>query len=144
MDMAQDSEGNILLASKGAGLIVFNVNKGKSISYLHDSDDPESILTNENSSILIDRTNIIFLGSYGRGVSKYSPYSSKFRVFSIPESDSTSGETNAFTDAIEDGKGNLITGTYNGFLVFDKETWAYRHYLPGTSYEDNKILTLKL
>ena len=144
MQMAQNLKGEILLATMGAGLMVFDPATKSSSIFLHNVNDPESIISNENSSLLVDKTGSVFLGSYGRGISKYSPFSSKFKVYTINEPQNTSIELNAFTDAIEDHNGHLIVGTYDGFVVFNKKNWTYKHYLPGSSYEDNKILTLEL
>lgn len=142
MQIAQDMDGNLLLATNGMGLIKFNPETEKTNVYLHESYNNESIVSNENWSVLVSKTNTVFVGSYGRGMSVYSPYNNKFDVFKLSRSEMEGKEANAFTDAIEDKKGHLITGTYNGFLVFDQNTWEYEHYLPGTTYEENKILTL--
>jgi signal transduction histidine kinase/ligand-binding sensor domain-containing protein len=144
MQITQDRLGNILLATNGSGLIIYNVSARSSLNFILHNDNPETLISNENSSILVDRTNTIFIGSYGRGISKFSPFSNKFDVFVIPENNGTNSDINAFTDGIEDFSGHLITGTYNGFLVFNKQDWTYKHYLPGNSYEENKILTLEM
>jgi signal transduction histidine kinase/ligand-binding sensor domain-containing protein len=144
MQIAQDAQGNLLLATNGAGFIIYNYQTGNTINYLLHNDNPETIISNENSSILVDRTNTIFIGSYGRGISKYSPFNNKFDVYSIPEDTPENSDINSFTDGIEDYTGHFITGTYNGFIVFNKKDWTYKHYLPGSSYEENKILTLEL
>lgn len=144
MQITQDRDGNLLLITNGSGLFIYNFSTGVSKVYLHNSSDPKTILFNENSSILVDRTNTVFVGSYGRGISRYSPFTGKFNVVTIPQQTALNDVINAFTDGIEDFSGHLIVGTYEGFLVFEKETWKYKHYRPGSVYEDNKILTLKL
>ncbi len=144
MQIAQDKDGNLLLATNGSGLVVFNYKTGLSHVFLFSRSNLRSIIFNENASILVDKTNTIFIGSYGRGISKYSPYSNKFNVVSIPNETIQSDNINSFTDGIEDYSGHFITGTYDGFLVFDKKTWTYTHYRPGTIYEDNKILTVEV
>jgi signal transduction histidine kinase/ligand-binding sensor domain-containing protein len=144
MKISQDLQGNFLLATNGSGLIIYNYLTGKSVNYILQNDNPETIISNENKSLLVDRTNTIFIGSYGRGISKFSPFSNKFDVISIPEANTRTSDINAFTDAIEDLSGRLVTGTYNGFLVFNKKDWSYSHYMPGSSYEENKILTVEI
>lgn len=140
----QDSDGNLLLATNGAGLVVYNAKTGNVNINLHNGNNTKSISSNETSALLIDKTNTVFVGTFGRGISKYSPFNRKFETHFIPESDKYSGDINAFTDAAEDTKGNLIVGTYHGFVVFDQKTWEFRHFLPGETYEDNKILTLTI
>ena len=122
----------------------YNPEKRSSTILRYISDDPYSILSNEISSLLIDRNNTLFVGSFGRGISKYSPFNSKFDAFQIPGDEVVNPDMNSFTDAIEDSNGNLVTGTYHGFFVFDQQTWEHRHFLPGNSYESNKVLTLDM
>jgi signal transduction histidine kinase/ligand-binding sensor domain-containing protein len=146
MEIAQDLNEKLLLATNGSGLIIYDFKNQKSEVCLHNSFQHESLSSNETYSLLIDHANTVFVGTFGRGISKFSPYSRKFESFAIPESAGivNKGDINAFTDAIEDAHGNLVTGTYNGFLVFDQKTWNFRHFLPGKTYEENKILTLAL
>jgi signal transduction histidine kinase/ligand-binding sensor domain-containing protein len=144
LEITQGLQNDLLLATNGAGLVVFNLLSRTSRHYLHHSDNPESLISNENSSILVDRNGTLFVGSFGRGISKYSPFSNKFDVFEVKADKKEVHEINAFTDAIEDSRGNLVAGTYDGFFVFNPVTWEYTHYHPGNTYEDNKILTIKL
>ncbi|MBN2349748.1 MAG: hypothetical protein JXJ22_12955 [Bacteroidales bacterium] len=144
LQIAQDWKGDLLIATNGAGFIVFNYHTRTSQINLHKTENPETLLSNEIQSILVDKTNTVFVGTYGRGISKYSPFNQKFEVHTIPDDQQYAGDINAFTDCIEDSRGQLIAGTYYGFVVYDQKTWDFKHYLPGTSYEDNKILTLAL
>ena len=145
MQIAQDNQGRLLLATNGSGLAVYNPDEKISDIYVHNTVNPLSISSNETYSILTDSTNDVFVGTFGRGISWYSQFSQKFNVFSVQNEEEFGGsDINAFTDAIEDTKGNLVTGTYNGFLVWNQKTWKYKHYLPGKSYEENKILTIEL
>ena len=145
MQIAQDNKGQLLLATKGSGLLIFDPGEKTSEIYVHNTINPVSIASNETYSILTDKANTVFVGTFGRGISWYSQLSQKFNVYSVQKEGGFGGsDINAFTDAIEDTKGNLITGTYNGFLVWDQKTWKFRHFLPGNSYEENKVLTVKL
>lgn len=140
-DLDQDYEGNLQIATMGAGLIVFNPKTGDSKINIHHFKDPGTIISNEAYSLLVDRTGTVFVGTYGFGISRYSPVNRKFPVYFMPASD-IEGDKNAYTDCIEDDYGRLIIGTYHGFLVYDRKNNTYQHYLPGSSYEDNKILTI--
>ncbi|NQU86704.1 MAG: hypothetical protein HQ541_13175 [Mariniphaga sp.] len=142
MQIKQDWNGDLLLATNGAGLVIFNYKTGEAIINLHDNKNPKSISSNEAYSLIVDKNNTVFVGTFGRGISKYSLFNRKFETHLIPESNNFDGDINAFTDAAEDINGRLIVGTYYGFLVFDQKTWEYKHYLPGNTYEDNKILTV--
>jgi signal transduction histidine kinase/ligand-binding sensor domain-containing protein len=140
----EDLNGNILIATDGAGLVIYNPSKHEASINLHNINDPYTISSNEARSLLVDRSGTVFVGTYGRGISKYSPANNKFEIHNVPNLSYTEGESNSFTDCAEDDKGRLIIGTYNGFFVYDTVTWHYKHYLPGQTYADNKILVIKI
>lgn len=142
-DIKQDKEGNFLIATIGAGLVVYYPSLHTSQINIHHFKDPGTILSNEASKLLVDRTGTVFVGTYGMGISRYSPANRKFPVFFVPTSD-IEGDKNSYTDCIEDSQGRLVIGTYSGFFVYDKKNNTFKHYLPGKSYEDNKILTIAL
>ena len=144
LDILEDNNGNLLLASNGAGMIIYNCTTGKSQINLHQRNNPLSIASNESSSLLVDRDGTVFVGTYGRGISTYSPYTQKFQPHFVQDEARNFGDVNAFTAAVQDGKGNLIIGTYYGFFVFDTINWSYKHFVPGNEYEDNKILTIAI
>ena len=142
--IAQDWQGNLLVATNGAGLIIFNNKTGETSVNQYNSNNPNSIASNEISSLLVDKNNTVFVGTFGRGISKFSHFNRKFETHYIPGAVHYNGDINSFTDAAEDKSGNLIVGTYYGFVVFNQKTWEFKHYLPGDSYEDNKILTVTI
>ncbi|HEY4784869.1 MAG TPA: two-component regulator propeller domain-containing protein [Bacteroidales bacterium] len=142
-DIAEDDEGNLLIATMGAGLVIYNLETGKSLVNVHHLKDPGTIISNEAYSLLVDRSGTVFVGTYGMGISRYSPSNRKFPVYYV-SSDGSEGDKNSYTDCIEDSFGRLVIGTYHGFCVYDRKTNVYKHYLPGRTYEDNKILTIAL
>jgi signal transduction histidine kinase/ligand-binding sensor domain-containing protein len=142
-DIDQDSEGNLLIATMGTGLIVYNLKTGSSQVNIHHLKDPGTIISNEAYSLLVDRTGTVFVGTYGMGISRYSPTNRKFPIYFVPASD-IEGDKNSYTDCIEDSYGRLIIGTYSGFLVYDRKANTYKQYYPGRTYEDNKILTIAM
>lgn len=143
-DIAHDISGNILIATMGAGLIKHNSKTQKSQICLHNIYNSQTISSNEAYSILVDRSWTVFVGTYGRGVSRYSPYNLKFQVHYIETKDDTEGDINSYTSCVQDYKGRLIIGSYSGFFVYDKNTWQYKHYLPGKTYSENKILVITI
>jgi signal transduction histidine kinase/ligand-binding sensor domain-containing protein len=141
-DLAIDKTENILIATDGAGLIIYNPLKKRVRRCLHNYNNSRSIASNEIKCILVDKSKTIFAGTYGKGISKYSPSGNKFDTYYITSEKSDLGDNNSFTDCVEARNGKLIIGCYNGFYAFDTVTWEYKHYLPGNNYEDNKILTI--
>jgi signal transduction histidine kinase/ligand-binding sensor domain-containing protein/DNA-binding response OmpR family regulator len=64
------------------GIVRFNTVTNQSTIFLHDPFDPQSLHYNVNWSLCFDQENILWVGSYGKGVC-YSPQTSS--TFSIPE-----------------------------------------------------------
>ncbi|MFW5655973.1 MAG: two-component regulator propeller domain-containing protein [Bacteroidota bacterium] len=143
-DISQDTEGNILVASMGAGLAIYNPETRKSTINIHNIYDQYSLASNEAYSLLVDRTGTVFVGTYGRGSSRYSPNNQKFKTHYVPTLEGDKGDINSYTACVQDTKGRLIIGSYNGFFVFNQETWEHQHYLPGNTYSENKILSMAM
>lgn len=143
-DISQDKDGYLLIATMGAGLVIFNPQNGHSAVNQHNLYNSSSISANETYSLLVDRTWTVFVGTYGRGVSFYSPYNLKFPVHFIETNNSSDGDVNSYTSCVQDSKGRLIVGTYNGFYVINKSNWEYKHYAPGKNYSENKILIITI
>lgn len=142
-DIAQDIHGNILIATIGAGLVIYNPLKNKSGIYTNNIYDNSTISSNEAYSLLVDRSYTVFVGTYGRGISKYSPFNLKFPVYFVENKEGTNGDINSYTSCVQDYKGRLIIGSYSGFFVYDKD-WKYQHFLPGKTYAENKILIITI
>lgn len=143
-DIIEDSKGNILIGTDGAGLVEYNPQTRESEAYIHNVYNLKSIGSNEVRSLMVDHSGTVFAGTYGRGISKYSPYNNKFETHFVQPGMSATGDNNSFTDCVMDSHGHLITGTYSGFIVFDTATWSYKQYLPGNNYANNKILTIAI
>jgi signal transduction histidine kinase/ligand-binding sensor domain-containing protein len=139
----QDWLGNLMLGTDGAGLFFYNPRNNFYKQFQHVRNEPGSLIADEVSCILLDRNNTAFIGSFGRGISFFSSSSLKFEPHYISTSN-TKGDVNSFTHAAEDAHGNIIVGSYNGFYVYDRKTWQYKHILPGKTYNENKILSIAI
>jgi ligand-binding sensor domain-containing protein len=82
-DISQDMHENILIATIGAGLVIYDPAKKKSNQFTNDLNDDRTLSSNEAFSLLVDRTYTVFVGTYGRGISRYSPYNLKFQVYFV-------------------------------------------------------------
>lgn len=104
----EDKNGNVWILTKGSGLVVYTPSTG---NYIHVAKNPlsERSLSGDNcTSIIQDRTNIIWIGSTG-DLNKYDPWKIKFRhIYNNPF-------------AIVSLHDNMVRGVYEGK---DKKLWV--------------------
>jgi signal transduction histidine kinase/ligand-binding sensor domain-containing protein len=138
-----DNQNKIFIATQGAGLISYNILSGKTEQFTHNLYNKSSISSNEIFSLLIDKSNNVFAGSYGKGVSVYSYSMNKFKPHFLQVDFLNDAGLNSFTSCAEAANGHLVLGCYNGFYILDTLSWQYTHILPGSNYDENKILNIK-
>lgn len=76
-EIMQDKQGVLWLATPGE-LMRFNTKTLKYDSVKNDPVNPESISYNSISSLFLDRTNILWIGTSGMGIDFYDPKSNRF------------------------------------------------------------------
>lgn len=76
-EISQDKQGDLWLATPGE-LMRFNTKTLKYTSVKNDPLKPESISYNSISSLFLDRTNILWIGTSGMGIDYYDPKANKF------------------------------------------------------------------
>ncbi|MHB1146786.1 MAG: hybrid sensor histidine kinase/response regulator transcription factor [Lutibacter sp.] len=76
-EITQDKQGDLWLATPGE-LMRFNTKTLKYESVKNDPLKPESISYNSISSLFLDRTNILWIGTSGMGIDYYDPKTNKF------------------------------------------------------------------
>lgn len=76
-EIMQDKQGDLWLATPGE-LMRFNTKTLKYESVKNDPLKPESISYNSISSLFLDRTNILWIGTSGMGIDYYDPKANRF------------------------------------------------------------------
>ena len=76
-EIIQDKQGDLWLATPGE-LMRFNTKTLKYESVKNDPLKPESISYNSISSLFLDRTNILWIGTSGMGIDYYDPKANRF------------------------------------------------------------------
>lgn len=115
MDINEDSNGNILAGTFGDGVIVIDKLKNSYDFIKNDPYNKNSLPNNEISSILTDRSGIIWVGtSVSNGICKVMQANLKFNhLTSSPENRNSLNNRTVFS-IYEDNKKNLWVGTYSG------------------------------
>ena len=105
----EDKDGNLWLATP-AELMKFNTAKETYNSYTHDRFNNQSISFNSVSSIFIDNTDILWVGTTGMGIDYYDPKANRFNILDIiPEQPSRIGSFSV-RSILEDDNENVWIG----------------------------------
>ncbi|BBN83545.1 hypothetical protein PA25_35300 [Pseudoalteromonas sp. A25] len=114
--IAQVNEHEMWLGTPGAGVTVVSANSGRVIRHInHDPLLETSINLDATSAILVDRSGLVWLGTWGAGLNRYNPHNSALRLFtkSINKANTLSHEDVRCFLELENGHiwvGNSQTG----------------------------------
>ena len=125
----QDQSGVLWLGTVG-GFNKFDL-KSKTLTgaafkrYLHDSTNPNSLGGNIVQSIYADSTGVLWLGTYGGGLSRFDPKTEEFTVYT----ENNSGlSNNAVYATLPDEHGNLWLSTNAGVCKFNPQFNTFKVY----------------
>lgn len=142
MDVAPDPNENGVLwvTTNGGGLYRFDVENQQFISYRHDPGNPNSLHSNDIFPIYVDRTGLVWVGSYDSGLNAFDPdVSGRFAHYHHVPGDSHSLSDNMIWALYEDQSGMLWIGTNSGGLNrLDRTTGRFTRYIlePGPTSMD--------
>ncbi|HPE76336.1 MAG TPA: two-component regulator propeller domain-containing protein [Draconibacterium sp.] len=105
----EDSKGNLWIATPGE-LMNFNTQKETYSSFVHDPFDPKTISFNSVSTVYIDNTDMLWVGTTGMGIDYYDPSANRFKIFSFtPDKKSRTGSFSV-RSILEDNSGDVWIG----------------------------------
>ena len=122
-----DGSGNIWLGTFGRGIEKFDTLKKEFSNYINNPSDQRSIDDNDIVSLTVDRTGLIWAGTFsGYGVNKLNPHKFRFNYYQ-PEPQNKNGLNDKIINSITgDPEGNIWIGTYKGGLnKFNKVTHSF-------------------
>ena len=102
----QDKDGNLWLASP-AELMKFDVAKEIYSSFTHDPFKPQTISFNSVSSVYIDNSEILWVGTTGMGIDFYDPKANRFPVFEIKPGQESRTTSFSVRSILEDDYGDV-------------------------------------
>jgi signal transduction histidine kinase/ligand-binding sensor domain-containing protein/DNA-binding response OmpR family regulator len=108
--IAEDAHGDFWIGS-ATGLYHFDPDEGAFTLHDHDPDRPDSPVLGPVLSVLVDRSGIVWAGSWHTGLNKYDPGSSKFDVNLNDPEDPGSLDMSSVGSVFEDRRGILWVGT---------------------------------
>jgi ligand-binding sensor domain-containing protein/signal transduction histidine kinase/AraC-like DNA-binding protein len=120
----QDSFGNMWVATRGKGIILFNNETGYFDHFYHDKMNPHSLLSNHIYQVMQDKDGNIWVVTYGAGIGVFNRMNQGFD-FSISRKGLIHDK--AF-GMIEDGHGTLWITTNIGLSRLKKNDTIFRNY----------------
>jgi PAS domain S-box-containing protein len=127
MAMTEDRNGNLWLATHGAGLLRFDREHRRFVRYRNDPSDPNSLPENDVENLFADREGSVWVSLGRMGVTHFATNPLPFKR--IPHLASSEGAAEPFVGAIyEDRQGTLWIGTPEALNALDRKTGHYTSY----------------
>jgi signal transduction histidine kinase/ligand-binding sensor domain-containing protein len=140
VDIVEDNEGNIWFGST-EGLYClkqsFDLNITKLIHYQYDNNDKSSLSINQVTSLFVDSTGNLWIGTENGGMNLYDKKTNGFWHYRIDDYDPQSLNNESIESIYQDRTGNLWVGTYTGGLnIAMRNSDAISKYqnLPGAPF----------
>ena len=119
IDMAEDREGNLWFGST-EGLYSLKYNPGakitKLIHYQYDSHDKSSLSINQVTSLFVDDSGNLWIGTENGGLNLFDKENKRFWHYRTDDYDPQSLNNESIEAIYQDKAGNLWIGTYTGGL----------------------------
>ncbi len=119
LDLASDSQGQLWVVTAFQGLKKLNTSNNEVISYHHQPDGHNSIISDGLWSIFIDTSDNAWIASWGEGVSQISAADGKITNYVHNYGDVRSIPSNLTTDVFQDNTGLIWISTYDGVALLD-------------------------
>ena len=137
LGITQDHEGYIWISSNGGG--IFRYDGREFVNYQHIDSNSNSVADNWAECILADSDNIVWIGTFGKGLDRFDPATNSFTHFRHDPKNNSSLGNDTVTALLEDHEQNLWVGNYSGLDMIDNKTGKFTHYQPQAN--DNTSLS---
>ncbi|HSU29080.1 MAG TPA: two-component regulator propeller domain-containing protein, partial [Chitinophagaceae bacterium] len=125
-DIAQDHQGYIWFSTYGNG--IYRYDGFTLTAFTHDSTNTNSISSNRTSSLIIDHTGNIWVGTFRHGLNKFNPDNNTVIHYRHNPNDISSLGCDTISGILEDREGNIWLATYIGLDHLDTKTGKFYHY----------------
>src|SRR5665648_939977 len=124
----EDRDGTIWIATDGEGIYLFHKKDLSVLNLPFKGLDSKSISTNGLYCLLIDPTNLVWIGTYKQGLDFHNRSSKKFKLFRNEPEAENSLSSNDVDCCMEDSYGNIWIGTNGGGInILDEKTQKFRY-----------------
>ncbi len=139
----EDKQGNLLIATNGYGLVVYN-HTLKTLRHYTQSTQANALANNLVKTILVDSKKNIWIGCINGGLNLFDPVSGNFFNYQYRPAEPKSLSQRTVSALFEDNQGNLWVGTHRGginlYMPKTEKFTLYRQepYANSLSYNDVK------
>ena len=119
---------NTLWVGSSRGLFNFSTDSKEIRVYVNQAGNQSSISGNNVLNLLNDKSDILWINSYGSGISKLNRNGSRFVSYSNQPGNDRSLSNNSVTSFCIDENNNIWIGTTSGLDKFNKESGTFERY----------------
>ncbi len=144
MDMEEDVQGNLWLATENAGLAIYSIYDDNISTIKANHQKPSSISNNSIWSLRRTKDGVMWMGLFKKGLSFYDPDYDKFEHVAVDPFNTNSLSNNIVNCFSEDEFGNMWIGTDGGGLNYwDRKENEFEHFnLDNGKLNSNVVLSL--
>ena len=121
-DVAEDSEGNLWVATSGGGLAKMERDTKRFTTFRNDPSDLKSISSNVIRTLLIDDDGTIWLGTRGAGLDRLDPKNGEFTHYRFGKDEEGTKNPDEIHALYRDSTGILWIGSNLGLTQLDSES----------------------
>lgn len=132
LDMAEDKDGNLWVATRGGGLNRFNERTG---DFTHIT-KADGLASDVLHSVVADAMGNLWVGS-ASGLTRFDPTLKKFNIFN--EQNGLQGNQFNIGAGLKLSSGEMVFGGTNGFTIFNPAELKFNAYVPPVAIVDFQI-----
>jgi len=139
----EDSSGNVWVGTGETGLSRYDADSQTFTHYRFDSSDPNSLGSDQVTSIFEDRSGLLWFG--GRGLSRLDSASESMLVHRPPEESLAVAISAAPMSMLIDARSRVWVANMNGMARLDRsqDTWTTHLFVPDRpEYPDNRVYAM--
>ncbi|MBN1300022.1 MAG: hypothetical protein JW995_02305 [Melioribacteraceae bacterium] len=139
-DLLIDNNSKLWICTEN-GLSILDDRDETVINYKNDPADMNSLSSNIIRCIYQDKSDLIWIGTFGSGVNKVN-LKRKFKLYTHNPTNDNSLSYNVIRSLYEDRKGNLWIGTLgNGLSIFNRSAKSFQHFSQTPGGISSNIIT---
>ena len=127
-DITEDHLGRIWLATDSKGIDIYDLHAKQWVNLQHDPNNSSSLANNNIRIFHRDRTDIIWVGTWG-GINFYDPNLTSFYHFATDPDNNIKLSSASIMDMVEDRKGSIWLATFGeGLVKYEPMTGQFSQY----------------